>query len=636
MTTHEPKAGDAPGGAAGGLQIPLRVRMTADQKRALGSSVGLLRRLGLHDDVALATGPVTVAPPAPSVVVVGEVKRGKSTLVNALTGADVSPTAAEVITTGVIAVVPPDDDLPEGTARVEHADGSRQDAPLADALALLAVHAATGSASGAADDRPGAEADDAPPVGVRVAVTSRFLPGITVLDTPGVGGLRAVHGRRARAAVAQASVMVFVSDGGQVLTAPELAFVREVAAGSASVVFVLSRTDRNPTTWEQVLAENRALLTEHAPRLATAPIVAVAATYAVQARDYPPPTAAKLEEASGLPELARVLVEHVAGADAARVVHALEGCADGLERAAQGLARELAVLERADPATVDAMVGERERLAELRRDLRTSRLELERDLGRVRQAAVNVVNQGADDIVTRLGATISKQRLTMTKARKQQFAGELEAELAVLVAEVRRALDVGVQRVVADAFGSLEATTHGRVAVPVDVADLTSRIRMRPAATTSSMFDPSLATTAFMGVQVAALIGIAGPIGIVLAGGWVTLNIGFRGMREGQGQLSTMLNENVNVMRRELSTGVDAVVREIRPELYVALEDHLKACIAELDTLITQSEAQTARSVADQERARGEVRRRRDAVVAQHQHVLDELTTLRREGGALR
>ncbi len=605
--------------------------MTADQKRALGSSVGLLRRLGLHDDVALATGPVSTAPPAPSVVVVGEVKRGKSTLVNALTGADVSPTAAEVVTTGVIAVVPPSDDLPEGTARVEHADGSHRDAPLADALARLAVDATatTPLPDGAAPD------DDAPPVGVRVAVTSRFLPGVTVLDTPGVGGLRAVHGRRARAAVAQASVMVFVSDGGQVLTAPELAFVREVAAGSASVVFVLSRTDRNPTTWEQVLAENRALLAEHAPRLADAPILPVAATYAVQARDYPTATAEKLEAASGLPELARVLVERVGGADRARVVHALEGCADGLERAALGLERELAVLERADPAVVDAMVGERERLAELRHDLRTSRLELERDLGRVRQAAVNVVNQGADDIVTRLGATISKQRLAMTKARKQQFVGELEAELAVLVATVRRALDVGVQRVVADAFGSLEATTHGRVAVPVDVADALSRIRMRTPTTTSSMFDPSLATTAFMGVQVAALIGIAGPIGIVLAGGWVTLNIGFRGMREGQGQLNSLLNDNVNVMRRELSTGIEAVVREIRPQLYVALEDHLKACIAELDTLITQSEAQAARSVADQERARGDVRRRRDAVVAQHQHVLDELTTLRREGGAL-
>lgn len=605
--------------------------MTADQKRALGSSVGLLRRLGLHDDVALATGPVSTAPPAPSVVVVGEVKRGKSTLVNALTGADVSPTAAEVVTTGVIAVVPPSDDLPEGTARVEHADGSHRDAALADALARLAVDATATAPlpDGAAPD------DDAPPVGVRVAVTSRFLPGVTVLDTPGVGGLRAVHGRRARAAVAQASVMVFVSDGGQVLTAPELAFVREVAAGSASVVFVLSRTDRNPTTWEQVLAENRALLAEHAPRLADAPILPVAATYAVQARDYPAATAEKLEAASGLPELARVLVERVAGADRARVVHALEGCADGLERAALGLERELAVLERADPAVVDAMVGERERLAELRHDLRTSRLELERDLGRVRQAAVNVVNQGADDIVTRLGATISKQRLAMTKARKQQFVGELEAELAVLVATVRRALDVGVQRVVADAFGSLEATTHGRVAVPVDVADALSRIRMRTPTTTSSMFDPSLATTAFMGVQVAALIGIAGPIGIVLAGGWVTLNIGFRGMREGQGQLNSLLNDNVNVMRRELSTGIEAVVREIRPQLYVALEDHLKACIAELDTLITQSEAQAARSVADQERARGDVRRRRDAVVAQHQHVLDELTTLRREGGAL-
>ncbi|HEY1135083.1 MAG TPA: dynamin family protein [Nocardioides sp.] len=614
-------------------EYPIRVRMQPAQKKALGGAVGLLSKLGMTDDVALAMTPVSAVPPPPSVVVVGEVKRGKSTLVNALTGTEVSPTAAEVVTTGVIAVVPPSEELPEGTARVELADGTHRDAPIADALAELALEPdpVAGGHPGAPVLDPTAEGDDAPPVGVRIATASRWLPDITVFDTPGVGGLRAIHGRRARAAVEHASLMLFVSDGGQVLTAPELAFVGEVAAGSAAVVFVLSRTDRNPTTWEQVLAENRQLLATHAPRLADAPIVPVAATFALQAAQHPEAVAAKLVEASGLERLAEVVRAKVGDSSRARIVHALEACDAGLERAHEGLARELALLEGVTPAVVDAMVSERERLAELRHDLRTSRLELERDLGRVRHAALEVLNRGADDVITRLGATIKQQKRAGTKAAKQQFASSLEGELSVLVRHVQHVLDTGIQRVVANAFAGLDAAPQRKFGVPIDLAAARSGVRTREAATTSSMFDPSVATTAFLGANVAALIGLGGPIGILIAGGWLTINMGFRGMRDGQSQLNAILNDNVATVRRELTTGVDAVVREIRPELYVAMEDHLKSSISELDGLIKASENQAARSAAEQEQATSDVRRRRDVVAAQRAQVLEELDALRRE-----
>lgn len=623
--------------AAAPREYPIRVRMSPSQKKALGGAVGLLQKLGMSDDVAVAMTPVSSVPPPPSIVVVGEVKRGKSTLVNALAGAEVSPTAAEVITTGVIAVVPPSDELPEGTARVEYADGTHRDGPREEALAALAVEPDPLDAGhqGVPVVEPDAEGEGAPPVGVRIAVTSRWLPDITVFDTPGVGGLRAVHGRRARAAVQHASLMLFVSDGGQVLTAPELAFVSEVAAGSASVVFVLSRTDRNPTTWETVLEENRRLLATHAPRLADAPIVPVAATFAIQAASYPEAVAQKLLEASGIGRLAQVVQTLVGDSSTARIVHALEGCADGLGVALESSERELALLEGVDPATVDAMVHERERLAELRQNLRTSRLELERDLGRVRHATLDTLNKACDEVVTRVGATLSKRRGAGSKGAKQQFAASLEAELAVVVEHVRRVLDVGVQRVVADAFGSLDARPDGRFNAPVQLGGGLSRVRTRTSATTSSKFDPSVATTAFLGANVAALIGLGGPIGILIAGGWLTLNIGFRGMREGQQQLNAILNDNVATLRRELTTSVDAVIREIRPELYVALEDHLKACIGELDSLIKASEAQAARSVAEQEQARAEARRRRDQVVAQRALVLEELEALRSERAQL-
>lgn len=625
------KTPEPSGAAPAAREYAIRVRMSASQKKALGGAVGLLQKLGMSDAVDVAMGPVSTAPPAPSVVVVGEVKRGKSTLVNALSGAEVSPTAAEVITTGVIAVVPPSDELPADTARIEFADGSHKDAPLDEALATLAVEPDPLHAGhqGVPVVEPAGAGEGAPPIGVRIAVDSRWLPGITVFDTPGVGGLRAVHGRRARAAVQHASLMLFVSDGGQVLTAPELAFVREVAAGSASVVFVLSRTDRNPTTWEKVLEENRQLLATHAPRLADAPIVPVAATFANQAAGYPDAVAEKLIEASGLSRLADVVRARVAHTGRARIVHALEGCADGLDVAHDAAQREVTLLEGADPATVDAMVTERERLAELRHDLRTSRLELERDLGRVRHATLEVVNKGADDVVTRVGATVAKKRGAGSKAAKQKFAADLEAELAVLVEHVRRTLDIGIQRVVSDAFGSLDARPQGRFAAPVTLGGL-SHVRTRSASTTSSKFDPSVATTAFLGANVAALVGLGGPIGILIAGGWLTLNIGFRGMREGQQQLNAILNDNVNTLRRELTTSVDSVIREIRPELYVAMEDHLKACVGELDSLIKASEAQAARSAAEQERTTNEARRRRDAIAGQRTVVLDELEALRR------
>ena len=53
--------------------------------------------------------------------------------------------------------------------------------------------------------------------------TAPLLANLSIVDTPGVGGLEAAHGEIAQAAVRQATALLFVLDAGAPLTRPELA-----------------------------------------------------------------------------------------------------------------------------------------------------------------------------------------------------------------------------------------------------------------------------------------------------------------------------------------------------------------------------------------------------------------------------
>ena len=210
------------------------------------------------------------------VLVVGEKKRGKSSLINALVGEDgLLPVDIDIATSCYIAVragaergaVVLTDDAPEGIpipvgaiAEWASVEGNRDpddpDRVLHDGVRGVEVTLAT---TGLGDD-------------------------IVLVDTPGVGGLEAGHTELTLAALDRADALVFVLDPASPLTAPELSFVERAARRVSTVLFVLTKTDVYPG-WRELLDDDRALIARHAPRFADAPWFAVSAALAADAAD---------------------------------------------------------------------------------------------------------------------------------------------------------------------------------------------------------------------------------------------------------------------------------------------------------------------------------------------------------------
>lgn len=161
------------------------------------------------------------------VACVGQFKRGKSTLLNALIGEPILPTGV-VPVTSVVTV------LRFGTkrtARVRFTDGAERAIPI-DSLAAYVSE----------EQNPENEKQvDA----VEVFAPATLLEsGMCLVDTPGVGSVFAGGSRATRAFVPQIDAALVVLGADPPISGEELALVEEVAGQVDTLILVLSKADR--------------------------------------------------------------------------------------------------------------------------------------------------------------------------------------------------------------------------------------------------------------------------------------------------------------------------------------------------------------------------------------------------------
>ncbi|MGB3440210.1 MAG: dynamin family protein [Actinophytocola sp.] len=237
----------------------------------------------------------------PSAVVVGETNRGKSSLVNALLGQPgLSPVDAEVATATYLVF----GHAEEWQARACYPG---QVAPVPIDLPELINWVS------AAHELPGGQI---PPRYVEIDGPAELLGKLSIVDTPGVGGLDSMHGELAKEAAASATALLFVVDASAPFTSGELNFLATVGESVETVVFALSKVDQY-RGWRQVLEDDQALLAEHAPRFAGAKFHPVSARmYDMAAKAPNPEAAAMLRERSGVEELRAALETLIGGRSA--------------------------------------------------------------------------------------------------------------------------------------------------------------------------------------------------------------------------------------------------------------------------------------------------------------------------------
>ncbi len=259
-----------------------------------------------------------------AVVVVGEKKRGKSSLINALVDRPgLLPVDADVATCVHIVVS-------HGTEGAEVLSGGATTGRAID-LDELAEYAAL--------DPDGREPRHDDVSQVRVRLPAPLLAGgLELIDTPGVGGLVAGHAALTMATLDRADALMFVLDGSGEITASELAFLERATERIATVVFALTKIDLFPE-WEAVHARNIALIAEHAPRYADAPWFGVSsrlAARAAQARAAGRTEAAEQRHAeSRMQPLEAHLTDLAEGADGLRLANVVHQATELTKRLSQ-------------------------------------------------------------------------------------------------------------------------------------------------------------------------------------------------------------------------------------------------------------------------------------------------------------
>ena len=181
------------------------------------------------------------------VVVVGEFKRGKSTLVNALLQTAACPVDADIVTVAptIVRYGRP----PSVTVFLEPAVGESEVREEHVEIGDVAVYI---SESGNPDNRRHVRS-------VELLLPHRLLrTGLVLVDTPGVGGLDSAHGELTLGALAGAKGVLFVTDASTELTAPELQFLRRALERCQVAACVVTKIDLYPH-WRRIVE----LDTEH-------------------------------------------------------------------------------------------------------------------------------------------------------------------------------------------------------------------------------------------------------------------------------------------------------------------------------------------------------------------------------------
>ncbi|MGW4521209.1 dynamin family protein [Amycolatopsis sp. NPDC004378] len=290
-------------------------------------------------------------PKKPSVVVVGETNRGKSSLVNALLAAPgLSPVDADVATATYLVF--------------DHAGAWGAQACYPGQLAPVPIDLGQliNWVSAAHELPPG----QLPPRYVEVTGPVPLLERLSLVDTPGVGGLDSLHGELAKEAAAGATALLFVVDASAPFTSTELQFLRDVGERVETVVFALTKVDMF-RGWREVMEADRQLLRDHAPRFADAVFHPVSARLFETAAKAPnEQMAAMLREKSGVAAVQTALQELLVGRSA------MLGEANTLRALSSALGEIRAKLQ-AESRALSAGEAEAEQLRERRDQLQAER-----------------------------------------------------------------------------------------------------------------------------------------------------------------------------------------------------------------------------------------------------------------------
>jgi replication fork clamp-binding protein CrfC len=239
----------------------------------------------------LARAKERISDPQLRVVIAGQLKQGKSQLLNSLLNVPVARVGDDETTT--MATVVYYGEQASAKLIVARGDGAEPEAidiPVADLRNDL---------------RRAPQAGGREVLRVEVTAPSPLLKnGLAFVDTPGVGGHGQPHLSATLGLLPDADAMLMVTDASQEFTEPELTFLRQAIEICPLATILVTKTDLYPH-WREIVAANVEHLRRAGLDVPVTPVSSVLRSHAIQMNDQ------ELNEESNFPAIVKFLSEKV-------------------------------------------------------------------------------------------------------------------------------------------------------------------------------------------------------------------------------------------------------------------------------------------------------------------------------------
>ena len=518
---------------------------------------------------------------AGTVVVMGEVKRGKSSLVNALIAQpDLLPVDVLTCTSAPIRVAVSHDGpvVPQVTL----VRGTEREMILATELARWVTVDGVGSLQG--NTNAGLEEAQDPPSSAEIAVRYPDMDGITVVDTPGVGGLDKRAVTAALQEARHAGVLLMVCDASTPITAPEMDILRQAHDSVGGVIVAVTKTDKNTRRWRAIVEDNKRLISSHMG--IDVPVVGVSSLRALDAaRCIDPARRAELERRSGIAQLRSQLRAQLRQPAAMGQRAALQSITTTLTGIAKTVRDDIRLLAESSTA-VEQLEAEKTTLERLREESSEFEQRFQRDLAVARTRVTEGLDKALEEVRHEWTQQINADSLRVLRSKPQVFTSQIETELAVVmedtvgamveeISELASALFPDRQELIVEIMGTTVASL-----TPAEVSG--HEVEKK----TKDIIDPSVLMMGMIGSgALAAIIPVAPLAGAV----WVGVNLGYRAMRNGKQHLITWLRETTASVRTATTRMLDTLITTARTDVMLRYRADLRTKIKELHGRIDQA-----------------------------------------------
>jgi len=518
---------------------------------------------------------------AGTVVVMGEVKRGKSSLVNALIAQpDLLPVDVLTCTSAPIRVAVSHDGpvVPQVTL----VRGTEREMILATELARWVTVDGVGSLQG--NTNAGMDEAQDPPSSAEISVRYPEMDGITVVDTPGVGGLDKRAVTAALQEARHAGVLLMVCDASTPITAPEMDILRQAHDSVGGVIVAVTKTDKNTRRWRAIVEDNKRLISSHMG--IDVPVVGVSSLRALDAaRCIDPARRAELERRSGIAQLRSQLRAQLRQPAAMGQRAALQSITTTLTGIAKTVRDDIRLLAESSTA-VEQLEAEKTTLERLREESSEFEQRFQRDLAVARTRVTEGLDKALEEVRHEWTQQINADSLRVLRSKPQVFTSQIETELAVVmedtvgamveeISELASALFPDRQELIAEIMGTTVASL-----TPAEVSG--HEVEKK----TKDIIDPSVLMMGMIGSgALAAIIPVAPLAGAV----WVGVNLGYRAMRNGKQHLITWLRETIASVRTATTRMLDTLITTARTDVMLRYRADLRTKIKELHGRIDQA-----------------------------------------------